>query len=145
MPSPTLYEADFNLWIEQTVKQLKMGQLQELDIDNLIEEVESLGRSDKREAYSRLRVLLLHLLKWQYQPSKQSTSWIATIDEQRTQLRLILRDSPSLKPYLREQLEDCYQSARKGAAKETHLPITDFPVDCPFTEMQILDGDYLPG
>jgi len=144
MTSPTLYETDFNLWIEQTVKQLQRGQLQELDVENLIEEVASMGRSDKREVYSRLRVLLLYLLKWQYQPAKQTGSWIATIDEQRSQLQLILRDSPSLKPYLQDQLADCYQSARQGAAKETHLAIATFPLECPFTEAQMLDIDYLP-
>lgn len=119
--TPTLYDIDFNLWIEQTVNQLKKGNLKDLDIENLVEEIESMGRSEKREIYSRLKVLLIHLLKWKYQPYKKTSIWIATINEQRTQINLILKDSPSLKPYLRDNWEDCYQDARIDAATETFL------------------------
>ena len=140
----TLYETDFNLWIEQTVKQLKTGQLNELDLTNLIEEIDSMGRSDKREIRNRLEVLIMHLLKWQYQPEKQTVSWTSTINEQRRAIRRILKDSPSLKPYLRDNLNECYQEARKDAAKETKLLILIFPVDCPFSPEQILDSDYFP-
>ena len=114
----TLYETDFNLWIEQTVNQLKNGQIQDLDLENLIEEIESMGRSDKREIKTRLIVLIMHLLKWKYQPQKQTTSWIATINEQRRQIKVVLKDSPSLKPYIQNEIDDCYQDARKDAEKE---------------------------
>jgi len=144
MTTQTLYETDFNLWIEQTVNQLKQGQLQDLDIENLIEEVESLGLKDKREIRSRLRVLLIHLLKWKYQPFEQITNWISTINEQRFQIELILEDSPSLIPYLQEHLAKCYQQAREDVQIETDLSIQIFPVDCPFTQEQILDSDYFP-
>lgn len=110
----TLYETDFNLWIEQTVNQLKSGDIKGLDLDNLIEEIESMGRNNKREVRSRLIVLMAHLLKWQHQPEKQSNSWIYTIKEQRLQLKLILQDSPSLKPFLQQVLDDCYQDAIVG-------------------------------
>jgi hypothetical protein len=140
----TLYDIDFNLWIEQTVNQLKNGNLKDLDIKNLVEEIESMGRSDKREIYSRLKVLLIHLLKWKYQPSKKTSSWIATINEQRTQINLIFKDSPSLKPYLRDNWQDCYQDARIDAATETFLPLETFPWECPFTPEQILTPGFIP-
>ncbi len=140
----TLYETDFNLWIEQTVNQLKNGQIQDLDLENLIEEIESMGRSDKREIKTRLIVLIMHLLKWKYQPQKQTTSWIATINEQRRQIKVVLKDSPSLKPYIQNEIDDCYQDARKDAEKETKLSIEIFPLECPFTQDQILDPDYFP-
>lgn len=81
--SSTLYDTDFNLWIEETVKQLKAGNFHEIDFGNLIEELESMGKNNQRELKSRLAVLLMHLLKWQYQASKRSNSWLNTIREQR--------------------------------------------------------------
>lgn len=140
----TLYDTDFNLWIEQTVRQLKQGDLQSLDLENLIEEIESMGRSDKREVYSRLKVLLLHLLKWKYQPQKRTGSWRNTIDEQRDQLNLILADSPSLNTHLQAIFADCYLKGKKGAANETNLPLSTFPVDCPFSQAEILDAEFFP-
>ncbi len=140
----TLYDTDFNLWIEQTVRQLKQGDLQSLDLENLIEEIESMGRSDKREVYSRLKVLLLHLLKWEYQPQKRTGSWRNTIDEQRDQLNLILADSPSLNTHLQVIFADCYLKGKKGAANETNLPLSTFPVDCPFSQAEILDAEFFP-
>lgn len=140
----TLYDTDFNLWIEQTVNHLKNGNLKDLDLENLIEEIESMGRRDKREIISRSRILILHLLKWKYQPEKRTSSSIATINEQRYQIQLILQDSPSLKPYFRDNFADCYPMIRQDAAKETSLPLNSFPIDCPWSEEQILDADFFP-
>jgi len=140
----TLYETDFNQWIEETAKTLKEGNFQALDLENLIEEIESMGQNNRREVRSRLIVLMLHLLKWKYQHQKQSNSWIYTIYEQRLQLGLIMEDSPSLKPFAQDILSKCYQQARKEAAKETKLRIESFPLECPFTQEQILDSDYFP-
>ena len=128
-----LYETDFNLWIEQTVNQLKNGQIQDLDIENLIEEVQSMGSNDKREIKSRLIVLIMHLLKYKYQPKKKTKSWTSTIITQRNELELVLENSPSLNPVLKENIAECYQKARKNAARETKLPLTTFPLECPFT------------
>ena len=139
-----LYETDFNLWIEQTVKQLKNGQIQDLDIENLIEEVQSMGSNDKREIKSRLIVLIMHLLKYKYQPKKKTKSWTSTIITQRNELELVLEDSPSLNLFLKENISECYQKARKNAARETKLPLTTFPLECPFTPEQIIDSDYFP-
>ncbi|UBF25867.1 DUF29 domain-containing protein [Kovacikia minuta CCNUW1] len=139
-----LYEADFVLWIEKTVQLLKQGNLSELDIENLIEEIEALSRRDKREIQSRLIVLLQHLLKYTYQPERRSNSWIATINEQRLQIILILNDSPSLRNYLAENFAGCYARARKQAADETGLPIATFPETAPFAETDVLTEGWLP-
>ncbi|MFN6153671.1 MAG: DUF29 domain-containing protein [Dolichospermum sp.] len=139
-----LYETDFNLWIEQTVNQLKNGQIQDLDIENLIEEVQSMGSNDKREIKSRLIVLIMHLLKYKYQPKKKTKSWTSTIITQRNELELVLENSPSLNPFLKENISECYQKARKNADRETKLPLTTFPLECPFTSEQIIDSDYFP-
>jgi hypothetical protein len=144
VPTQTLYETDFNLWIEQTVNQLKTGDLTNLDLENLIEEIDSMGRSQKQELGNRLDVLIMHLLKWQYQPDKRSNSWLSTINEQRRAIRRLLKNSPSLKPYLRDNLQDCYQEARLDAATETGLSLDIFPLDCPFSQEEILTTGFMP-
>ena len=140
----TLYDTDFNLWIEQTITALKSGDLQTLDLDNLIQEIEAMTRSDKREIFNRLKVLIMHLLKCQYQPQKKTNSWIKTINEQRDQIELVLADSPSLRPYLTSKLGEIYKKAKRDAITETKLTPETFPTDCPFTEEQILDSEYFP-
>ena len=139
-----LYSTDFNLWTEQTIAALKSGDLQALDLDNLIEEIEAMTRSDKREIFNRLKVLIMHLLKCQYQPQKKTNSWIKTINEQRDQIELVLADSPSLRPYLTSKLGEIYKKAKRDAVTETKLTPETFPTDCPFTEEQILDSEYFP-
>lgn len=142
--SQTLYDTDFNLWIEETVKQLKSGNFREIDLDNLIEEIESMGKSEKRELKSRFAVLIMHLLKWKYQPSKRSNSWLNTIREQRLQLFLLLEDSPSLKALLKQEFKKWYHYAQKEAVKETKLSLDTFPESCPFSIEMVLDSDFLP-
>jgi hypothetical protein len=139
-----LYEADFALWLDQTVQLLKQGRVTEIDLENLIEEMESLGKRDKREIQSRLIVLLLHLLKYAYQPEHRSRSWLATINEQRRQILLILEDSPSLKIHLTEKFIDCYTKARKEAADATGLDLVTFPEQSPFGEINVLTEGWLP-
>ncbi|MDJ1185612.1 DUF29 domain-containing protein [Roseofilum casamattae] len=139
-----LYETDFNLWVEQTITYLRKGDLDGLDVENLIEEVADMGRNNRREMFSRLKVLLMHLLKWKYQSEKRTNSWINTIDEQREQLELLLKDSPSLNPYFAEIFSECYPKAVRAAVNETNLPKQTFPIDCPFTQEQVLDMDYFP-
>jgi hypothetical protein len=139
----TLYEQDFYLWIQTTVQQLKENKLNEIDIPNLIEEIESMGRSEKRELKSRLIVLLMHLLKWHYQPEKRSESWRSTITEQRICIEGLLEDSPSLKPLLSEVFEDCYQKARLKASEETGIKLNFFPKESPFSLEETLKSSYL--
>jgi hypothetical protein len=139
----TLYEQDFYLWIKTTAKLLCERKLDQIDYENLIEEIESMGRSEKRELKNRLIVLLTHLLKWKYQVDKRSESWTNTIKEQRRQINFLLEDSPSLKPYYLEIFDKCYSFARSDAAEETKLSINTFPQNSPFTPEKTLDPDYL--
>ncbi len=141
---PNLYDCDFNLWIEATVQLLREGRLRELDVENLLEEVESMGNSNKQALDSNLVVILLHLLKWQYQPNKRTRSWEKSIAEHRRRLRKIFRNSPSLKNYFQQTFDEGYLDARKQAKIETRLPLESFPEICPFTPEQVLDEDFLP-
>ena len=139
----SLYEQDFYLWIETTVNQLKNRQLAAVDLENLIEEVEAMGRSEKQALESNLVVVLLHLLKYQYQPDQRSNSWLSSIYEYRRRLNKALKNSFSLKPYYIEVFEECYQDARQEAALETDLALETFPLVCPFTLEATLDRDFL--
>jgi hypothetical protein len=140
----SLYDQDFVGWTEQMVTALRQGDWAGLDIENLIEEVEALGKSDRRAIKSRLEVLLMHLLKWQFQPTQRSRSWEATILEQRMRIVEILEDSPSLKNYLPTVVESCYAGAKKLAAIETGLAIDEFPVGCGYAIGQLLNEEFLP-
>lgn len=135
-----LYEQDFYLWTQITAEQLKENKFNEIDITNLIEEIESMGRSEKRELKIRLVVLLMQLLKWHYQPEKRSESWRSTITEQRICIEGLLEDSPSLKPLLSEVFEDCYQKARLKASDETGIKLNFFPKESPFSLEEALES-----
>ncbi len=137
----TRYEEDFYAWTQEQAALLKEKRFAEVDIENLIEEVETLGRSERRELWNRLMILLLHLLKWEYQPGQRSKSWQATIREQRRQLRRLLRESPSLRPFLFAYCLDAYAEARAEAAHETELPQERFPAQCPWTVEEVLDEE----
>jgi hypothetical protein len=139
-----IYDRDFNLWIITTAELLREGRLAELDVANLLEEIETMGRSEKSALKSNLVVVLWHLLKWKYQPEKRSTSWELSIAEHRRRLRDAFEDSPSLKRYFNECFDQCYQDARRQAKIETKLAIATFPETSPFTNEQCLDQDFLP-
>lgn len=139
-----LYEQDYYLWLESTAKLLREGQLSLLDTANLLEQIEEMGRSEKRAVYSNLKILLMHLLKYRYQPEKRSNSRIATIVEHRQRLKKAFKESPSLQPYFIEIFNDCYQDARELAAAETGLPLETFSLDCPYTPERSLDSNFLP-
>lgn len=140
-----LYNADFAQWITQATLLLQQGKFDELDIENLIEEVEDLGKRDRRALCSNLEIVLLHLLKWQFQPEQRSASWRGSIREHRRRIARILKDSPSLNAYLQQEYEDCYTGARLQAADETGLPINIFPEMCPYLIESALDAEFLPG
>lgn len=142
--SSCLYEEDFFLWLETTAQLLKERRLNELDIANLTEEIEGMARSEKRSLSSNLEVLLMHLLKYKYQPKKRTNSWRLTIYEHRERVIQGLEESPSLKNFYQEKFLSCYQKARKKASIETGLNINIFPENCPFELELILDNDYLP-
>jgi hypothetical protein len=138
------YQSDFYSWTQEQAALLKAGRLQELDIENLIEEIETMGRSEKRELESRLAVLLVHLLKWQYQPVRRGRIWQLTIDEQRLQFSKVLNDNPGLKPHLDQIIKDAYTLAIIRSSKETALEKTVFPDACPWEVAQILDEGFYP-
>jgi hypothetical protein len=140
----SLYDQDFYLWIQTTAKQLKKGKFAEVDLANLIEEIESMGKSEKRAIKSNLIVVLMHLLKYKYQPEKRYNSWKGSIREHRRRLREAFVDSPSLKLYFEELLPMCYQDARKQASDETGLSLDAFPVEFAFTADECLNEDFLP-
>jgi hypothetical protein len=139
-----LYETDFFLWTKEQAAALRAGRLDALDRDNLAEEVESLGRKDRRELESRLTVLVMHLLKWRYQPDQRSGSWDSTIRTQRREIQKLLHDSPSLRPAVAEALEDGYDTARRNASAEAHFALDALPATCPFELEQILADEWLP-
>ncbi len=139
-----IYETDFYGWTQQQAALLKKGRLNLLDLTNIIEEIESMGRSEKRELQSRLTILLLHLLKWKFQPSRKNRSWKLSIDEQRIQFLDVLKENPSLKPRLDDILKDAYRLAIIKAAKETKLSKKDFPNSCPWDWEKIMDFEFYP-
>ncbi len=143
-PHLTAYEADYARWCAEQGALLRSGQLDKLDRDNLAEEIESLGRSEKREIESRLTVLVMHLLKWLVQPEKRRKGWAASIAEQRRRLRKTLADNPSLATYPAEELPGCYVDARFETAKETGMDVDSLPDTCPFTIEQVLDPAFSP-
>lgn len=138
------YDEDFFAWTQEQAGLLRTGQFSQLDTENIAEEMEDMGRSIRHELRSRLAVLIMHLLKWQYQPSHRSPSWSATIDEQRDQVTELLRESPSLKSVPLQDLPKIYRSAVNKAVGDTGFPKRTFPGECPFTVEQVLSEDFLP-
>jgi len=139
-----LYERDFARWAEEQGRKLRMRAAGEIDWENVAEEIESLGRSDRYEIESRMEVLLLHLLKWRFQPHARSNSWRATITEQRVRIARRITDSPSLKHYPAAILDDAYRIARAAAADQMSLALEDLPQACPFAMGDVLDPRFLP-
>lgn len=144
MPNSGLYEQDFYAWANEQAALLRSGQLSAADIEHIAEEIESMGKTEKRELVSRLAVLLMHLLKWQFQPAGRSVSWQLTIKEQRRKVARHLADNPSLKARLSETMTDAYGDAIIAAARETSLLEEGFPVECPWTFEQIGDATFWP-
>jgi len=138
------YDKDFYGWTQEQAALLRAGRLTDLDIENLIEEVETMGRSEKRELESRLTVLLLHLLKWKYQEVRRGRSWELSIDEQRIQFIKTLKENPGLKPALEEIIKDAYYLATIQASRETKISKNVFPEHCPWSLAQITDDSYYP-
>ena len=128
----TNYSTDFYAWTQQQSTLLRSRNPQNLDWDNLAEEIESMGRQERQELTNRLRILIAHLLKWQYQSDRRSPSWEATIAVQRDDIADLLRDNPSLKPYLAQAFTDGYRKGRLLAISETNLPAETFPSEPPF-------------
>jgi hypothetical protein len=147
MSTPTdLYNQDFYTWAMTTAKLMRQQQWHEIDWEAVIEEIEGLARRDKRELASRLEILVLHLLKWCAQPQGRQPghSWRDTIQEQRSQIELVLEDSPSLQRDVDTLLSTRYRKARERALDQTGLPEDALPPTCPWSSAQILDDDFWP-
>ncbi len=134
----SLYDQDFYQWTQEQAGLLKIGALSQLDVENLIEEIESMGKSQKKELISRLTVLIAHLLKWDYQPERRGRSWELTIKAQRVQIRRHISENPSLKSMLLNAVILAYEVATISAAAETGLPESAFPETCPYPVEQLM-------
>lgn len=142
--SNSLYERDFYAWANEQAALLRAGRLSEADIGNIAEEIESMGRSEKRELVSRLSVLMLHLLKWQSQPSHRGNSWRPSIDNARDAFADHLEDNPSLKSQLDHVVRSAYRRAANNAAAETGFDRAAFPTDCPYSFEQAMNAAFWP-
>ncbi|KJR41146.1 protein of unknown function DUF29 [Candidatus Magnetoovum chiemensis] len=140
----SLYEADFYKWTLRNAELLRQGKLNEADIENIAEEIESLGRSDKRKLGSRLLVLITHLLKWQYQREKRSHSWITTINTQRAEIERLFEDSPSLMHGVETVIDKEFIRARRNFEKETGVNKDRLPKMCAYTFEQLINSDFWP-
>jgi len=144
MSDTTGYEVDFYAWANEQAALLRAGRLGAADIDNIAEELESMGKGERRELESRLAVLLLHLLKWCHQPAMRCNSWRLSIKEQRRKLERHIKQNPSLRAVLGEALSDAYGDALIDAERETNLPESTFPATCPWLWAQIMDEEFWP-
>lgn len=144
MKTATLYDTDFYAWTQQQATLLRDEEFAELDIHNLIEEIEAMGRSEKRELASRLQVLLMHLLKWQFQTELRCRSWQNTIRTQRNDLSRLLADNPSLRGTVSEVIAQVYPDAVFDAIEETGVLAATFPSVCPYKATEVLDRTFLP-
>jgi Domain of unknown function DUF29 len=143
-PNADLYEQDFYAWANEQAALLRAGKLAAADIENIAEEIESMGRGEKRELINRLSVLLAHLLKWRFQPERRGHSWIYTIREQRLQIARHMKDNPSLHAKTAEAIADAYETAVLAAAEDSGLVEKTFPQACLFSFEQVVAEDFWP-
>jgi hypothetical protein len=138
------YERDFYSWLMEQAGFVREGRWDALDRDNLAEEIESFGREQFNKLVSALRVLMLHMLKWDHQPERRTRSWVLSIKVQRKLLEHLLSDNPGLKPRIGEALERAYDLARIEAAQETGFDEKVFPATCPYSFGDITARQFLP-
>ncbi len=143
MPN-TNYDTDFYAWANEQAALLRAGALTAADIENIAEEIESMGKGEKRELKSRLQIIVLHLLKWQFQPAGRGSSWETTIRVQRIDLAHHLSDNPSLKAQVPDVMGLAFGNARLLAADETKMSPKAFPAKCPYSLKQIMDKEFWP-
>ncbi len=145
MKNDQLYDKDFYAWANEQAGLLRAGKLSEADIEHIAEEIESMGKGETRELTRSLTVLLLHLLKWQYQPSHRGDSWRNSIRIQRRAVAAHMKDNPSLKALLLEAIEQAYGTAIIEAENETGLSEKTFPEACPWVYDEMMDSEFWPG
>jgi hypothetical protein len=140
----SLYDRDYLEWVKSTLVQLRSQDYISVDWQNLIEEIEDMGKRERRSMETNLVIVLLNLLKWEFQPQCRSGSWKSSIIEHRRRIRKALEDSPSLKVYLGTMLTECYQSAVKQVKAEIQLSTETFSTRCPYNMVEVLNDDFLP-
>jgi hypothetical protein len=140
----SLHDSDFYAWSLEQAALLRAGRVREADLGAIAEEIESMGKTEKRELVSRLTVLLLHILKWRYQPTHRCKSWRLSIANARNEIIDHLEDNPSLKAVLDTAIEQAYRSARLKAAIETEFDEDVFPAQCPWSFAQAMDDGFWP-
>jgi len=142
--SADLYETDFYAWANRQAALLRAGEFPAADIERIAEEIESMGRSEKRELVSRLTILLLHLLKWRFQPIRRGASWEASIANTRDDLLDHIKDNPSLRPLVPDAITAAYLRAGREASAETGLARSTFPETCPWSFDEMMDPGFWP-
>ena len=140
----TTQNGDYYAWAIETAERLRAGRLSEVDLNSVAQELEDMGKAQRHALASHLKVLIVHLLKWRYQPSFRGVSWRLSITNARDEIAELLEDSPSLEPKIGELVARRYRAARSRAALETGLSEDTFPSTCPFSEDQMLDASYWP-
>lgn len=140
--SRSLYDRDLYTWSQEQARLIRAGRLGAIDRDNVAEEIESLGREQFNKLESAYRVLLLHMLKWDFQPERRSRSWTLSIATQRLEIDDLLADNPGLEPRVAEAIARAYRKARLEAAKETGLDLTRFPEACSYGQAEIADRPF---
>ncbi len=128
----TLYEKDLASWVAEQASHLRNKEFDKIDLENFIDEFEGIVKRDKRSMKSYFEILLTHMLKWQYQPSKRSSSWYASIRNSRDEINGIIEDSPSLKNNMELAYETAWKKGRKHALEETGLKNSELPKICPW-------------
>jgi Domain of unknown function DUF29 len=137
------YDTDFYAWTQAQAQALRAGAWDAVDRDHLAEEIEDVGKSERRALVSHLRVLLTHLLKWEYQPERRSDSWLHSMGHAQIEVQTIMDDSPSLRAEFYSFVHRAYQQARPLAARETRLPTVTFPLACPWDPELLLNPEFL--
>ena len=140
----THYDVDYYAWLTANAALLRAGRLSDIDAVQIAEELDDMGKSERRAIESWLKVLILHLLKWRLQPMRRGVSWQQSIDNARDEIDRRLQDSPSLRPRLAEMIEARYPAVRRMAMRETGLPLETFPEECPFAIDDLLDQEFWP-
>jgi Domain of unknown function DUF29 len=136
---------DFVAWLNDQAAILRRGAFDRLDVDALADELEDMAKRERRELESRMKVLLQHLLNWEFQADRRSRSWLVTMDDQRDEIGRLLRDSPSLRNEVAWAIRESYGAAARNASRETGLPPGTLPAECPYEPDQVLSYDFRPG
>lgn len=139
------YEQDYGAWLSRQIALLRARRWGELDLDHLVDEVESLGRSDFRRLVGAIEIVVAHMLKWDHQPHKRSPGWLASIDEHRARIETELADSPSYRSRIDEAVQRAYRPARGIASRQSKIGLRQFPATCPYSWDEITGRVHVLG